>query len=775
MITTPSRTSERDGRHAIANSASGIGIHQGQAASQSEPMLASDHFFKNVTKSCPSPLSAPPLSATVISDSKPLPASPSPVTPLIFDIPELPGSILLKNQGLPTAEEKRQQLRLSCEKLSLATPARKESRFEDQVPDLSRRSEDSVNSQSTSESPFTKSPVSEFEVSPITLHSETASPSTPYLSLAWRAKAASPHMGGKTDAMDHTAEARRAALSLEQRVKKLEGLLKERDGTISSLHRELKDAKAGRQEQLQSPRIESHVPHQTRVLKPTNESGEMANREQDEVHQLRHAVQQKNIEISILEEEILRWKVDVDHLENKIMSFIDLLREPSNQETFQSRAFQALEDGLLDDEIIIQPLQPKKRAASLNPEPQNVPLPLSPADAISLNREIPSPTFNNRDDASAPLREALKRIEDLEAKVQHQAEDIKWYKLDVRGYKKDVRERNEKIKMLQREILDLQDRLGGAEREVFLSDIPLGIDLGGGMIVGNDTITSSLAATSLAPTFSAPAVPAQAPAALESHPVPQEAPKPPTIPETPTPEPRGPQQQQQQQQQQQPSNRAAPRQHSVPRTSTRTRHPRCAPIIEETNLPDSPTLAEPPTPFPRRWRQVPSPRDPREPARLSPRRPVSMTSMSLPTSVMEDKSKEGGKVDGQSKVTSSPQQRPQVQSQYSDRSRLHDPFDNAHWPLISLKRRFLLDILPSIESPVQPHTKKPSPSSKKVVVVHEDPVDVQMADQKLMTQDLVEMEELLQRELDSLPPEMMSRAMRLRHGCATGNRHGSAE
>lgn len=198
FVTTPSPTSARDAERVIAH-VGGIGIHQGQAASQSEPTLASEHFF-SVTNPRSSPLSASPFSATVFG-GKPLPPSPSQRTPITVDVHELPGSILLKNQGLLTAQDRR-QLRVSCE-----TPAplrTNNAKLEYQASEFSRRSEESVTSQSTNDSPFTKSPASEFEVSPITLHSETASPSSPYLSLGWRAKAGS-SMSGKADTMDNSA------------------------------------------------------------------------------------------------------------------------------------------------------------------------------------------------------------------------------------------------------------------------------------------------------------------------------------------------------------------------------------------------------------------------------------------------------------------------------------------------------------------------------------------------------------------------------------------
>ena len=398
--------------------------------------------------------------------------------------------------------------------------------------------------------------------------------------------------------------------------------------------------------------------HQTGVLTLRNDDGlittkaNTANQEQDEVRQLRYMVQQKNIQISILEEEILRWKDDIDHLENKIRWFIELLREPSNQETFQSRAFCALENELLEEEFIIQPLRPRKRAASEHPDPENIPLPPSPAEGNGEDGEPPSPS-ETPDDTSKSLQEALVRIEELEAKVKFQTEDIRLYKLDVRGYKKDVREGEEKIKRLQREILDLQRRVGSEESEVLLSDVPLGIDLGGDMIMARSSITSSAVASG--PTSSAP-VSAQEPA-LEPQPVPQEVPKAP-IPESPTPEPR------RQQQQQQPNR--APRQQTHSRTSTRTRFPRCDPIIEETTLPDSPTLAEAPIHSTRRWRQC-SPRDLHEAVRVRARRAATMISMS---SVMEDSSKEGGK----GGVQTGQQQGSQMQSQQPEKSQLHDPF-----------------------------------------------------------------------------------------------------
>ena len=324
-------------------------------------------------------------------------------------------------------------------------------------------------------------------------------------------------------------------MTLGRRVHELEVKLREREDVISDVKDQLQKLQACHDDNLQRWQDDVALLAQAMSAQPsssqafrTDTEGAQARSEydspQEEIRALRETVQQRDDQVASLEQEILCWRDDIDALEGKVELFADMQRNYEAELTgANERAFATLERHLVDGDFSIQPLQPKHDGENL--------------------AALLSPPISSDGGAGPPAR-----IQRLEEEVKYQAEHIRLYKLDVKCYKKDVRERDAKIKELQHSILDLQARLGDAEGEVLLSEVPLGIDL-----------SSAFPIPPPPPTVHAPPV----------------APLPRTPePETPTPPPR-----------------ATRRPLLRSRPSARTRAPRCDTIIEE-SLPDSPTLPD---------------------------------------------------------------------------------------------------------------------------------------------------------------------------------------
>ena len=181
-----------------------IGTHLGDGASRSHPSLATSSVAAVNNMLLPSSTSRSPMTPTppdVSSDPAKAPVQPSAFYPLVV---ELPGSILMENQGFSYALDDQ--------------ATEHQAQWEHQKPSVEplmynplRHSEDSMTSRSASSSPFTTGQSSEMEVSPVTLNSGTTSPLSPHLKVHRRTQER-PLSGGKTEMMEVNSEVSRHRL-----------------------------------------------------------------------------------------------------------------------------------------------------------------------------------------------------------------------------------------------------------------------------------------------------------------------------------------------------------------------------------------------------------------------------------------------------------------------------------------------------------------------------------------------------------------------------------
>ena len=248
---------------------------------------------------------------------------------------------------------------------------------------------------------------------------------------------------------------------------------------------------------------------------------------EDQVKTLIRLLQDKDTRIKNLEGKVLSWQDDVNSLERSIGSLAALRRETkpavgTYHDANLSKAFSDLEQQLAGSVArseseseskasTIKALSVRKSASSSNlsrgicrqseawsssqSDSKSEPIARArgaccSACGVDSMDGIAGPSNGGATCDAAPsspeINYVVRRLYDLEQLNKEQAEHIRLYRLDVKGYKKDVRqlekdvqEREGKIKDLQGVVLDLQKRLGEAEGQVLLSDVPLGIDLQG--------------------------------------------------------------------------------------------------------------------------------------------------------------------------------------------------------------------------------------------------------------------------------------------------------
>lgn len=485
-----------------------------------------------------SPVRMPSLTS-LSSSAKPLPAPPPPPRP---DEPPIPETTASHRSGPRSPSDPR--VRSISSRITLIeedSPVISISAY----PDCTLRQSPRTGGTSTA-SPSTVCSVSEpadcADSSPVTSVSDKASPRSPALLAPWdpqRAALKAEFQG----MMEVSGEAKRIRRILSRRVKKLKGLLGDRDAVINKVIGEMRqciESGAGQEDPTSSSSLGASAGDGNgaavgRPVTPTvraastgadkpdphdPDGGAHLSVLEDQVTTLLRLLGEKNARIVELEGDVLRWEDDIKPLERAVGALAALREETklgagTHDDANLSKAMSELEQHLAGSVVeteanAIKALSVRKGASSSERsrsvcrqgeawsssenDPDSEPMVRSggvrcacgagPIDGVAGPGNGGATCDAAR--SSPEIDYVVRRLCDLEQLNTEQAEHIRLYRLDVKGYKKDVRqlekdvqERDGKIKDLQGVVLDLQKRLGEAEGQVLLPNDPLGIDFRG--------------------------------------------------------------------------------------------------------------------------------------------------------------------------------------------------------------------------------------------------------------------------------------------------------